>query len=70
MAKDPRLSIPAFREAHKDVCKVYHGIDHSKFKRIPELRKAAQAGDKDAQDLLARYEAVMAKRLDSTKKGA
>lgn len=69
MARDPRLDIPAFREAHKEVCKVYREIDRSEYKRLPTLRQAAQKGDKAAQDLLGRYERAMQQCRETTTAG-
>ncbi|MFA5313393.1 MAG: hypothetical protein WC375_08795 [Methanomassiliicoccales archaeon] len=66
--KDPRLSIPAFREAHKVVCAVVHRIDKTKYHRIPELRAAAERKEPEAVKLLAEYEDAMAKRRATTKK--
>lgn len=68
--KDPRLAIPEFREAHKIVCKIYHEIDHTKWKRLPALKAAAADGDVEASNLLLRYEEAMAKRKATTAKGA
>ena len=66
--KDLRLKIPAFREAHKVVCKVYHEIDKSAWPRLPQLRAAASAGNARAMDLLVRYERAIAARRATTKK--
>ncbi|MFA5313165.1 MAG: hypothetical protein WC375_07625 [Methanomassiliicoccales archaeon] len=65
---DPRLAIPAFREAHKVVCAVVHEIDKTPYHRIPPLRAAAEQGDQEAKRLLAKYEDAMAKRRATTKK--
>ncbi len=71
MPKDKRLEIPAFREAHKEVCNVYREISKSRYVRIPELRIAASSGDPEAVRLLKRYEdAIAARRATTARAGA
>ena len=67
---DRRLDNPAFRQAHKAVCHVVHEIDRTEWKRIPQLRAAAAAGEKAAKELLDRYEKAMAERRATTRKVA
>ena len=63
MAKDPRLSVPAFRAEHLEVCRIYREI-RELYMDVEGLRRAS-GKDPRAALLLKRYQDALARRRDA-----